>query len=294
MLQKYIPNTILSCINYCIRCDYYIMRPDAARYGYTSNLDLSNLKNGMKIYCWTRAANQLFTMIESTSLKDLIIITGDDDNLTDPNGTTVFNDHLNVFYAVPKFMPKNFKKWYSQNAEVANNTMIPIPIGVPPPWGRGVTNASSLADVVVDVPRTKLMYANFQLGTNIHKRPQILNIISNNLGNQCTVANYSEENSQLKSGYFREIQEHHYVLSPPGNSKESHRMWESLYLGAIPVVEDNASNRYFAQFFPILVVERWCDITEELLKSKLDYFQSKDWRYDLLDTDNLFKEYGLQ
>jgi hypothetical protein len=113
------------------------------------------------------------------------------------------------------------------------------------------------------------------------------------LGKECTVANYSEENSQLKSGYFREIQEHHYVLSPPGNSKESHRMWESLYLGAIPVVEDNASNRYFAQFFPILVVERWCDITEKLLKIKLEYFQSKDWRYDLLDTDNLFKEYGL-
>lgn len=294
MLQKYIPNTILSCINYCVRCDFYLMRPDAARYGYTSNIDVSKWKDGMKIYCWTMAADHLFTIIESSTLKDMIIITGDDDHLTNPNGTTLYDDRLNMRYAVPKFMPKNFKKWYSQNAELANNTMIPIPVGVPPPWARGVNDASSLADIIVDIPRTKLMYANFHFETNRFQRPQILYIVGTNLGKECTVANYSEEKSQLKSGYFRDIQEHHYVLCPPGNSKESHRMWESLYLGAIPVVEDNASNRYFAQFFPILVVERWGDITEELLKSKLDYFQSKDWRYDLLDTDNLFKEYGLQ
>lgn len=293
MLQKYIPNTILSCINYAARSDQYIMRPAAANFGYPSSNELK-LKNGMKIYCWTMMVNHLFELVEKTNLEDLILISGDDDHITDPNGTTLFDDHLNKIHAVVKFMPKNFKKWYAQNAEVANNTMIPMPIGVPPPWGRGVTNASSLADVVVDIPRTKLMYANFQLATNKYKRPQILEIVSKNLGDECTVVNYSEENSQLKFGYYKELQQHHYVLCPPGNGKDTHRMWESLYLGAIPVVEDNAFNRYFAQFFPILVVERWCDITEEFLKSKIEYFNTKTWRYDLLDCDNLFKEYGLQ
>lgn len=294
MLQKYIPNTILSCINYSIRCDQYIMRPDAVPYGYESNIDLTKLQDGMKVYCWSRSLNMLFNAIETTNIKNLILVSGDDDHITDPNGTTVFNDTLNMIYAVPKFLPKNFKKWYSQNAEVANNTMIPMPIGVPPPWGRGVTTASALADVVVDVPRTKLMYANFQLATNRYKRPQILNIVSNSLGSDCTVASYSEENLQLKSGYYKELQEHHYVLCPPGNGKDTHRLWESLYLGAIPVVEDNAFHRYFAQFFPIHIVERWCDVTPELLNDKLEYYKSKEWRYDLLDVDNLFKEYGLQ
>ena len=292
MLPKYIPNTILSCMNYAARCDQYIMRPDAAGFGFETNNTI-HVKDGMKIYCWAMRVNELFELVEKTNTKDLILISGDDDNLTDPNGTTLYNDPLNLLYAVPKFMPKNFKKWYSQNAEVANNTMIPIPVGVCPPWARGASNTPQLADVIMDIPRTKLMYSNFMNDTNRWKRPQIFNIVTSNLGDKCTVGNYTYNKEELKFQFYRDIQEHHYTLCPPGNSKESHRMWESLYLGGIPVVEDNASNRYFAQFFPILVVERWCDITEEFLKSKLEYFQSKNWRYDLLDTDNLFKEYGL-
>lgn len=293
MLQKYIPNTVLSCMSYAARCDRYLMRPDATNFGFPTSNEVQ-LKNGMKIYCWSMMIQTLFTLVEQTNLQDLVLISGDDDHLTDPNGTTLYNDPLNQLYAVTKFMPRNFKKWYSQNAKIANNTMIPIPVGLCPPWAKGAPDTPRLADVVMDVPRTKLMYSNFANETNRWKRPQIFDIVTKNLGNNCTVGKYTNNSKELKFGFYKDIQEHHYILCPPGNSKESHRMWESLYLGAIPVVEDNASNRYFAQFFPILVVERWCDITEEFLKSKIEYFNTKTWRYDLLDCDNLFKEYGLQ
>jgi len=291
MLQKYIPNTILSCMSYSQRCDLSFMRPQAKDFGYVQSKQLK-FTNGCKIYWWTMELNKLFEFIEKTELTDLILISGDDDHLTDPNGTTLYNDHLNLIYSVTKFMPRQIKKWYSQNAEVSNNTMIPIPVGVCPPWSRGFSTPEQLKSIIFDCDRNKLLYSNFSSGTNVWKRPQILNIVKENLKDNCTIGEFTLDKNKIIN-YYKELQEHKYVLCPPGNSKESHRMWETLYTGGIPVVEDNASNRYFSNLFPILVVERWSDITKELLEEKYEYFINKEWRYDLLDCDNLFKEYGL-
>lgn len=292
MLQKYIPNTVLSCINYATRCDDYVIRPDAVRFGFHSNNEIK-IKNGMKIYCWSLAVKNLFELIEQTNFKDIILISGDDDASANPNGNTVHHQDLNKIYAIPKLMPSNIKKWYAQNAEIVNNVMKPMPIGLCPPWGNGVSDASQLSNIIMDVSRTKLVYSNFTYSTNIWLRPQIFNTIIKNLGDKCTVQEYKNSKESMYY-YYKNIQEHHYVICPPGNGVDTHRVWESLYLGAIPIVEDSPMNRYFARFFPILVVERWCDITEKFLKNKLEYFNKKEWRYDMLDCDNLFKEYGLQ
>ena len=52
-------------------------------------------------------------------------------------------------------------------------------------------------------------------------------------------------------------------------------------------------NDYYASLFPILVVDRWSDITEEFLYKKYEELKLKQWRYDLLDVDNWFKYYNL-
>ena len=298
MIQKYIPNSVLSCMEYAKRCDHYIMRDTAKNYGFPNKqILLNDIKNGDSIWCHAMQLVGLFDYIETTDLKDLILISGDDDNLTNPNGTVlaeeVQNDYtrqLNRSYSVVKFLPKQFKTWYTQNADVTNNTMIPIPIGLSPPWGMGVSNSEELSKMIGEYERNKLLYINFKNDTNPVQRSQIFNIVTSNMKTMCTPATYISKKDEMLS-YYRGLQEHIYVLCPPGNSKESHRMWESLYCGAIPIVADNASNAYFAKMFPILVVERWSDITPEYLENNMDRFINNTWRYDLLDCDNLFKEY---
>jgi hypothetical protein len=141
--------------------------------------------------------------------------------------------------------------------------------------------------------RNKLLYINFKIQTNPVQRSQIFDIVTSNMKNVYTTATYISKKDEMLS-YYKGLQEHKYVLCPPGNSKESHRMWESLYCGAIPIVADNVSNAYFAKMFPILVVERWSDITPEYLENNIDRFINNTWRYDLLDCDNLFKEYSIK
>ena len=37
--------------------------------------------------------------------------------------------------------------------------------------------------------------------------------------------------------YKQKLESHKFVLCPPGNGIDTHRMWETLYLDSIPVVE---------------------------------------------------------
>ena len=65
-----------------------------------------------------------------------------------------------------------------------------------------------------------------------------------------------------------------FVISPPGNGIDCHRIWECLYLGAIPVVKNNIA---FSQFshLPILWIDSWEEVTIPFLESKISHITNK-------------------
>lgn len=77
--------------------------------------------------------------------------------------------------------------------------------------------------------------------------------------------------------------EYAFVLSPAGGGMDCHRTWEALLLGCIPIVL-----RYNTPFedvyddLPILVVNKWSDVTEKLLKDTVDTFKNRAFSYDKL------------
>lgn len=60
--------------------------------------------------------------------------------------------------------------------------------------------------------------------------------------------------------------ESRYALCPRGCGVDTHRFYECIYLGCVPIVvrTNTAFDRLYREF-PCLVVERWADVTEELL-----------------------------
>lgn len=62
-----------------------------------------------------------------------------------------------------------------------------------------------------------------------------------------------------------------YTLCPGGCGEDTHRFFESIYLGSIPIVKrtNTSFDRVFEKF-PCLVIDNWSDITEELLLNNLD------------------------
>jgi hypothetical protein len=68
---------------------------------------------------------------------------------------------------------------------------------------------------------------------------------------------------------YQKTLESQYALCPRGCGVDTHRFYECIYLGCVPIVvrTNTVFDRLYAPGtgFPCLVVERWADVTEELL-----------------------------
>ena len=67
--------------------------------------------------------------------------------------------------------------------------------------------------------------------------------------------------------FLQEIKAHHFVLCPRGNGLDTHRLWETLYMGSIPIVKKNIGYEEFYDL-PICFIDDWCEINETFLESE--------------------------
>ncbi len=81
--------------------------------------------------------------------------------------------------------------------------------------------------------------------------------------------------------YLDALLTHRFVLSPPGNGIDTHRMWEALYAGAIPVVLKSPAMRAFTML-PILFVDDYAEITPDRLRQEETRIRNASWNLDAL------------
>jgi hypothetical protein len=79
------------------------------------------------------------------------------------------------------------------------------------------------------------------------------------------------------------IRENDFIFCPEGNGPDTHRVWETLYEGKIPIVKKNIWNNSFRDL-PILFVDNLLDCNEHVRK---DFIQSNflkfTWDKSMLD-----------
>ena len=80
---------------------------------------------------------------------------------------------------------------------------------------------------------------------------------------------------------WKNIAQYVFVLSPFGNGMDCYRTWEILCLGAIPIVCAPLFKPLFADL-PVLNVDSWSEISEELLYNTMNEFSKKQFNYDKL------------
>ena len=83
---------------------------------------------------------------------------------------------------------------------------------------------------------------------------------------------------------MRDIKSSKFVLCPRGNGIDTHRIWESLYMGSIPIVIYENAHQLFTDL-PILFINDWDEITYDLLNNKYEEINSQTWNYDKLKID---------
>lgn len=109
----------------------------------------------------------------------------------------------------------------------------------------------------------------------------------NNLPNFPFVT-YYERSDNLT--YLQNIARSKYVLSPHGDYPDCYRHYESMYLSAIPITIRHPK-LYFLEDMPVLLLNDWSELTEDLLNYSYDTIINKSReKLDINYWINLMKE----
>lgn len=133
------------------------------------------------------------------------------------------------------------------------------------------------------VEKSNLIYMNFNLNHHTERRT-CFNYFKNfdwvTIDSQCI-----NDTKITFDSFYDKIKTFKYCLSPRGAGIDTHRLYESLLFGVIPIVKSSELDDLYKQF-PIIIVDKWEDVTydflvdnyDENLKKYFDWFDSnKDW-----------------
>lgn len=157
--------------------------------------------------------------------------------------------------------PTCISKWYSPNITYNHPDLIPIPLGLANDYStKNLTSKYFFPDKIINEKINKI-YINFVKNTNEKKRSELMEYFKNK-----NYVTFDNPNLDLNS-YKEKLQSHKFVLCPPGNGLDTHRMWETLYVNSVPVVEKSISSTQYSGL-PIIFYENVEEINIDSLNEK--------------------------
>lgn len=218
-------------------------------YRFNQEFSLADLKNG----------DDEIKLFLPASLKDLFLSKLDTNDLDFSHITLIIHNSDNIPNEAEMMnLSSRFNKVYSVNWLGDRSIATPIPIGIEN-WSHlrnGVPkDFAGLVDkgLLPTSKRSIKILSAFSLNTNLAERSKAIE--------------FSKSNSDVfqlpaftsPREYRAIVANSRFVLSPPGNGVDCHRTWESIYLGAIPIVLKK-SWPFCHLDLPVLVVDDWVDI----------------------------------
>jgi len=261
--------------NFSKECDYIFSRGEPKEvdgkpvslptgdYDVFCRDNLEGLKDRDLVFCKIDNLPKLSSLLKQTT-KEIYLITHDSDY--------EINEEVFTTYS------KNIRHWWGVNINYTHPKLSSIPLGLGSPWvPEGVTQ-NSLKNLGQVPHRDKLFYVNHRIHTYPQEREEPYTLFFPQ--NWATVKKPSGKGQTTE--YIKDVRSHKFVLCPRGNGIDTYRFWESLYLGAIPVVKD-CINVGFYRDLPITVVNSYGDITKDFLESQYSHRTPIQWEGSQLD-----------
>jgi hypothetical protein len=179
-------------------------------------------------------------------------------------------------------VPKNLIKWFGQNVCVEDERIESIPIGLENSQWFPETKKIEKIDRKSQEEKTikNLLYINHDIRTNPNQRAKPYELFKD--VNFATVV--SGRNGSNFDEYLENICSHKFVLCPEGNGTDTHRTWECLYTGTIPIEKRNINNSFYRDL-PICFVNDWCEINEKFLEEEFLRIKNKNHNFLKLNFD---------
>lgn len=240
-----------------------------------TDTDLGLLKPGDLLYAETHAVPALFERIRREGFTgEFSLLTHNSDATVRPapDGGLLLHLGLGINPVCTRLqLPPNVRHWLGQNLDVPNDARFTsLPIGLERRrWSRGLKHEilAKLQPLAGKISPEHLLYVNHAGNTNP--------------GRHGLAEHFASQPWSLVSGkvpfldYCTGMLRCTYVLSPDGNGMDCHRTWEALYLGRFPVLRRSTFHEVVYRDLPVLLVDDWTELTEELLRAKAPELAAK-------------------
>lgn len=222
----------------------------------TGDMDPATVSAGSVVFVAATRIREFADVVLPRILEPFVLITHQGDTNVDASFTDVAEN--------PKVL-----HWFAQNCMLEHPKVTPLPIGLEDRWRH---NNGALRDYRRTAGRSdasipRVAFA-FNIRTNLSKRLACYSALA--------VSGVADElpqplNASLYRSYLRRYM---FVASPDGNGSDCHRTWEAMYLGCVPIVEDNPMTRSFKSLgLPLVIVKDWNEIgawTEDSARALYD------------------------
>lgn len=253
---------ILSGENIAAKCDYVFSQTRAHQgepYPYIAE-EFPALSDGDIVFCKTDFLGylkQCFDLCVHPNMKIAVITHDSDFSLTDEKMSQFSNKSI---------------AWWGMNCE--SKSANPLPIGIANSYCKKTLKTFDIATP------NRLLYVNHRVETYPSVRQKVYDQFSQNSWATVKHPYSSSENDQ----YRLDLLDHKFILCPRGNGIDTHRIWEALYCGVIPVVIRHETHRLLEGKLPILFVDSYEEVEKDMLNAEYDRIKNTTWNLDMLKT----------
>eukprot|EP01012_Entosiphon_sulcatum_P048677 TRINITY_DN6718_c0_g1_i1.p1 TRINITY_DN6718_c0_g1~~TRINITY_DN6718_c0_g1_i1.p1 ORF type:complete len:412 (+),score=42.82 TRINITY_DN6718_c0_g1_i1:24-1259(+) len=146
--------------------------------------------------------------------------------------------------------------------QIAHRKLIPLPLGLRKEW---VESLQQFQRRAASTPMSRTLFVKFTLQApqiRIARRKQAIRALQRNglLGNPASVTQRIRHPQ-----FYQQLLSSQYILSPPGIALDTHRSWEALVLGRVPLMLANIHPTVYSEL-PVLQVSSWSEVNPKQLK----------------------------
>jgi len=177
---------------------------------------------------------------------------------------------------------------FGTNVEPLGNSLAPIPLGI--------TNNCNDSDVHPILGNEKhfisandaepvanfdgSIYINFTASTFPKERNQVLRVIDDYP--KVTIKKVKMTN-EGRVQYLRDLRTHSLIPCPRGNGIDTHRLWETLYMGGTPVLKRNPLTNELTRDLPVIYINDWKELLNlSHMEKEWNLLRERMWSYDSL------------
>ncbi|MCX6957050.1 MAG: hypothetical protein NT164_00675 [Verrucomicrobiae bacterium] len=226
----------------------------------------THFKAGDIVFCKTDEVLRLFEHLRLTR-KRIVLVTGESD--------------IPCNFFRQQFLPCNVVQWFANNVTHPHPRVTALPLGLGGMQDLVTLNIHSQKS---DISREQWLYINFRPETNCGVRQEIYDSFQARAQQEHWMTFESPKDHGNNEEFLAQLRRHRFVLAPPGNGVDTHRLWEALALGAYPIALRSSVLEPF-EALPILFVDHYDEITLDFLKKNFLEFQTKEQNLFMLQMD---------